>query len=177
MAAQRNLRYCDTCGTRLAKDNRLNQCTTCQRKTGDLSLGPPPALAADFWTSGVIAQALHSWHIVQVIRAYRHHPFHGLRPLSQELVAGWLGLSQTQLSRIESGLPVKDLGKLIAWARALSIPTDLLWFKVPQQPGELLIEKRDVVALGHRPQKAPIDEQPSVDTAIVRMTTSACFSS
>lgn len=130
MAAQRSLRYCDTCGQRLARDNRLNKCTTCQRKAGDLSLGPP-VLATNFWTSSVIAEALHSWHFGQVIRAYRHHPFHGPRPLPQELVASWLGLTQTQLSRIESGPPVKDLDKLVAWARALRVPADLLWFKLP----------------------------------------------
>ena len=79
-----------------------------------------------------MADAFGAWHIGQVIRAYRHHPFHGSRPLSQELVAGWLGLTQTQLSRIESGPPVKDLNKLIAWARTLNIPADLLWFKLPE---------------------------------------------
>lgn len=134
MAAQRSVRYCDTCGTRLARDNRLTQCTTCQRITADLMLGPP-SLTADFWTSGVIADALNSWHIGQVIRAYRHHPVHGPRALSQELVAGWLGLTQTQLSRIESGPPIKDLGKLVAWAKALHIPPDLLWFKLPYATG------------------------------------------
>jgi transcriptional regulator with XRE-family HTH domain len=133
MSRHRSVRYCVSCGTRLARDNRLTQCTTCQRKIGDLALGPPPVLAADFWTSGVMIEALHSWHIGQVIRAYRHHPFHGLRPLSQELVAGWLGLTQTQLSRIESGPPIKDLDKLVAWARTLNIPADLLWFKLPDE--------------------------------------------
>lgn len=97
-----------------------------------LVLGPP-ALTPDFWTSDVLAEALHSWHIGQVIRAYRHHPSHGSRPLSQELVANWLGLTQTQLSRIEGGPPIKDLGKLVAWARALRIPADLLWFKLPNE--------------------------------------------
>ena len=57
-------------------------------------------------------EALASWHMGQVIRAYRHHPHHGVRPLSQELVASWLQLTQTQLSRAENGPPVKDLGKL-----------------------------------------------------------------
>src|SRR5580658_10039404 len=130
MAAQRSVRYCNACGTRLARDNRSSECAACQRKTSDLTFGPP-VLTADFWTGGVIAEALHSWHIGQVIRAYRHHPSHGVRSLSQELVAGWLGLTQTQLSRIESGPEVKDLGKLVAWAKALSIPADLLWFKLP----------------------------------------------
>lgn len=132
MAAQRSLRYCDTCGTRLARDNQLTQCAICQRKSSELTLSPP-TLTADFWASDVIAEALHSWHIGQVIRAYRHHPFHGLRPLSQELVAGWLGVTQTQLSRIESGHAVKDLDKLVAWAKALNIPAELLWFKLPER--------------------------------------------
>ncbi len=133
MAARRSLRYCDSCGTRLARDNRLAHCATCQRKASDLAVGPP-ALTPDFWSGDVIAEALHSWHIGQVIRAYRHHPFHGSRPLSQELVASWLGLTQTQLSRIESGLPIKDLGKLVVWATALHIPADLLWLKLPGTP-------------------------------------------
>ncbi|WP_268762161.1 helix-turn-helix domain-containing protein, partial [Frankia casuarinae] len=32
------------------------------------------------------------------------------------MVAGWMGITQTQLSRIESGEPVTDLTKLIRWA-------------------------------------------------------------
>src|SRR5260370_37803039 len=89
MVRQRSVCYVISCGARLARDNRLTECAACQSKTSDLVLGPPPVLAADFWTSGVIAEALHSWHIGQVIRAYRHHPLHGSRPLSQELVGGW----------------------------------------------------------------------------------------
>jgi tetratricopeptide (TPR) repeat protein len=77
-------------------------------------------------------EALASWHIGQVIRAYRHHPHHGARPLSQELVASWLQLTQTQLSRAENGPPVKDLGKLTHWARTLRIPTQYLWFQLPR---------------------------------------------
>lgn len=131
MTGRRSVRYCHICGARLARDNHLTQCTPCQKNAGDLSSGPPAALPADFWTAGPMAEALGSWHIGQVIRAYRHHRLHGLRPLSQEVVAGWLGLTQTQLSRVESGPPVKDLGKLIAWARVLKIPAQLLWFKLP----------------------------------------------
>lgn len=45
------------------------------------------------------------------------------------------GLSQGQLSRIESGgAPIRDLDRLIAWARALRMPSHLLWFEVPDQP-------------------------------------------
>jgi tetratricopeptide (TPR) repeat protein/transcriptional regulator with XRE-family HTH domain len=77
-------------------------------------------------------EALASWHIGQVIRAYRHHPHHGPRPLSQELVASWLRLTQTQLSRAENGLPVKDLDKLTNWAQTLKIPARHLWFQLPR---------------------------------------------
>jgi transcriptional regulator with XRE-family HTH domain len=134
MTSRKTVRYCHTCGTRLARDNRLTRCATCQRKASDLAAGPPQPLPPGFWTDQVMADALRSWHIGQVIRAYRHHPAHGPRPLCQELVAGWLGLTQTQLSRTEKGLPIKDLGKLIAWATVLRIPDGLLWFKLPREP-------------------------------------------
>jgi hypothetical protein len=75
--------------------------------------------------------ALATWHMGRVIAAYRNHPFHG-RPLPQETVAGWVGITQAQLSRIESGPPVKDLERLIEWARALHIPASLLCFKLPE---------------------------------------------
>ena len=81
-------------------------------------------------------EALASWHMGQVIRAYRHHPHHGSRPLSQELVASWLQLTQTQLSRAENGPPVKDLGKLTHWARTLRIPPQHLWFRLPKAAAE-----------------------------------------
>ena len=67
----------------------------------------------------------------RVIAAYRNHPFHE-RPLPQEIVAGWVGITQAQLSRIESGPSIKDLDKLTEWARALHIPASLLWFKLPE---------------------------------------------
>lgn len=133
MSGNHTVRYCHTCGARLARDNRLSQCALCQKKAGDLLLGPPD-LPVGFWATTMMADAFASWHIGQVIRAYRHHPFHGPRPLSQELVAGWLGLTQTQLSRLENGLPVKDLDKLIAWASVLRMPPRSLWFKLPGEP-------------------------------------------
>ena len=77
----------------------------------------------------------------RVIAAYRVHPWHG-RPLSQELVAGWLSMTQAQLSRIESGRAPQELSKLISWARSLGVPARLLWFKLPihQQRQSLVVE-------------------------------------
>jgi tetratricopeptide (TPR) repeat protein len=70
----------------------------------------------------------------EVISAYRNHPFYG-RPLRQETVARWAGLTQAQLSRIENGPAIKDLDKLIRWATLLAIPAHLLWFHLPKQRG------------------------------------------
>jgi transcriptional regulator with XRE-family HTH domain len=127
-----SVRFCQSCGARLARDHDLARCASCQRRVGDLALAPPE-VPGHFWTHERMREALNAWHIGQVIRVYRHHSFHEAHPLSQELVAGWLGLTQTQLSRIENGPPVKDLDKLIHWARTLRIPTDLLWFKLPSE--------------------------------------------
>jgi transcriptional regulator with XRE-family HTH domain len=130
-------------------------------------LGPPGVLPADFWTNAQMIKALGSWHIGQAIRAYRHHPSHGLRPLSQEVVAGWLNVTQTQLSRIESGPPIKDLDRLIAWSGILKIPTHLLWFKMPNQTNELSIKKTDVLALRHLPASPPFEDGATAGTALV----------
>jgi len=130
MGGYGNVRYCRTCGTRLARGNRLTQCAPCQKQALSLALGPSD-LPAGFWDTSLMREALASWHFGQVIRAYRHHPHHGPRPLSQELVAGWLRLTQTQLSRAENGPPVKDLDKLTHWAQKLKIPARYLWFQLP----------------------------------------------
>lgn len=90
-----------------------------------------PEVPAEFWATDRMRDALATWHMGRVIAAYRDHPLHG-RPLAQEIVAGWAGITQAQLSRIESGPPVRDLDKLTEWARALHIPASLLWFKLPE---------------------------------------------
>lgn len=129
MAAPLPARYCP-CGTRLARDNSGTHCTACQRKHQRALTREPPVLPAAFWDDERLREALSNWHMGHVIYAYRVHPHHG-RALSQEVVARWLGLTQAQLSRIESGPPPQDLGKLMSWAHSLRIPTDLLWFKLP----------------------------------------------
>lgn len=129
-------RYC-RCGTLLARDNPSPLCAACQTKARDLFAGPPE-LAAAFWADDQMREALANWHMGQVIAAYRNHPYHG-RPLSQELVAGWVGITQAQLSRIENGPPVKDLDRLIQWARTLGIPHHLLWFKLPEERDRTIV--------------------------------------
>jgi tetratricopeptide (TPR) repeat protein len=126
----KSARYCD-CGTRLARDNPSSRCGACQAKARDLVVRSPE-VPAKFWATDRMRDSLATWHMGRVVAAYRNHPFHG-RPLPQETVAGWVGITQAQLSRIESGPPIKDLERLIEWARVLHIPTSLLWFKLPEQ--------------------------------------------
>jgi transcriptional regulator with XRE-family HTH domain len=123
-------RHCQ-CGARLARDNSDTLCAPCRKKARDETLGAPQ-VPAEFWEDDLMQKALASWHMGRVCVAYRHHPFHGPRPLSQELVAGWLGMAQAQLSRIENGPPINDLNKLIHWAHTLKIPARHLWFDLPE---------------------------------------------
>jgi transcriptional regulator with XRE-family HTH domain/tetratricopeptide (TPR) repeat protein len=93
-------------------------------------------------------EALRNRHIGHLIRAYRRYAQHDGQPLSQERVAEWLDLTQPQLSRIERGPAVKDLDKLIRWARTLGVPEDLLWFEVSDRgveaPGQTTWPSREL---------------------------------
>ncbi|MGP3922680.1 helix-turn-helix domain-containing protein [Streptomyces sp. 8N616] len=133
MARIRAGRVCERCGGQLAVDNTTGVCGPCRKEMRGL-LAAPPLLDDAFWASGPMAAALDSWHMGEVFRAYRTHPAHG-RTLSQGVLGGWLGLTQTQLSRIENGPAPQELDRLIHWARVLRIPADLLWFKLPGSPG------------------------------------------
>ncbi|WP_329405419.1 XRE family transcriptional regulator [Nocardia vinacea] len=122
-------RYCAQCGTRLNQYNAEPTCGSCEHSVLD-----PPVLPREFWQTDQMQDALATWHMGRVIYAYRTHPIHG-RPLQQELVAGWLELTQGQLSRLENGPAPDQLSKLIQWAETLTIPDDLLWFKLPKPNG------------------------------------------
>ncbi|TKG60239.1 helix-turn-helix domain-containing protein [Prauserella endophytica] len=81
--------------------------------------------------------ALTSRDMSVVVRAYRRHPAHGRKPLPQSDVARWLNITQGQLSRIEAGRNrVRDLDKLVHYARCLRIPAELLWFDVGEADHE-----------------------------------------
>ncbi|MEU6715399.1 helix-turn-helix transcriptional regulator [Nonomuraea sp. NPDC046802] len=126
-------RHC-RCGTRLARDNATGRCAACTthaRSTTDTPVGPP-RVPPVFWDHPEMRAALDKWHMGKVIAAYRAHPHH-VRPLRQETVAAWVGITQPQLSRIENGPPMTDLGRLTQWARLLGIPPERLWFQVPEQ--------------------------------------------
>ncbi|MGC4805116.1 helix-turn-helix domain-containing protein [Micromonospora sp. DT233] len=122
---------CPRCGGRLARDNDSGRCAPCQAVERD-RLSAPPAVPASFWEHEPVRQALASRHLGRAIRAYRFHPYHGRSALPQTVVAGWLGMTQAQLSRVENGSPVVHLDRLTHWAKVLGIPNALLWFTLPE---------------------------------------------
>lgn len=121
---------CGRCGTRLARDNHTSRCDPC-RASDRNHLAGAPDVPVEFWQFEPLQEALVARHMGRVIRAYRRHPFHGRHPLPQDVVAGWVGITQAQLSRIERGPVVVHLDRLIEWALVLHIPEPYLWFKLP----------------------------------------------
>ncbi|SCL28675.1 hypothetical protein GA0070616_3739 [Micromonospora nigra] len=121
---------CPRCGGRLARDNDSGRCTPCQAAERD-RLSAPPTVPATFWEHAPVRRALAERHLGRVIRAYRCHPYHGRTALPQTVVAGWLGITQAQLSRVENGPPLVHLDRLTHWAQVLRIPMEHLWFTLP----------------------------------------------
>jgi hypothetical protein len=130
-------RYC-RCGAHLAADNTEPQCAGCQRASRDKFVAPPQ-VPVDFWQTDPLREAFAAQHIGRVARAYRLHPYHhtvyGYSGISQGLLGQWLGLQQPQVSRIETGPPIRDLDILLYWARVLRIPAWMLWFDLPGVAG------------------------------------------
>jgi hypothetical protein len=126
MDAQSSGNSCRQCGTRLATDNRDLVCGACRHKARDV-LFRAPTVPASFWDSPQMQAALATRHMGKVVQAFREHPHHGRR-ISQTTAAGWLYLTQSRLSRIESGPPMHDLHRLTQIAHILGIPRHLLWF-------------------------------------------------
>ena len=138
MGKDPDARRCGRCGARLASDNTEPLCRPCQRAARLGGFGPaglsPPEVPPEFWHHDQLRDALiRERHIGHAVRSYRRHPFHGRKPIPQEVAARWLTISQAQLARIERGRPVTELERLIQWARTLRIPAELLWFTLPAE--------------------------------------------
>jgi transcriptional regulator with XRE-family HTH domain len=142
---------CPRCGGRLARDNSSGRCTPCQAAERD-RLVSAPTLPTPFWEHVPLRQALAERHFGKVIRAYRHHPYHGRQALPQATVARWLGITQAQLSRIENKTPTVHLDRLIHWAVILRIPARHLWFKLPGDREKEKADRQRVVATPELPE-------------------------
>ncbi len=130
-------RACPLCGAVIAADNTDRLCHRCRRNSRTELYGPPE-VPADFWDHEVMVAAFTDRDMGAVLAAYRRHPHHVSR-VTQDRMASWLGISQAQLSRYETGdNPIDRIEKLRQFARALRIPGDRLWFDrvgVPSQAG------------------------------------------
>ena len=117
--------HCPSSSTAPSDDDLTDNCESCGEAMQD-EVDAAPVLAADFWEQPEIRSALLSRHFGRFLRAYRTSQSPQIK---QSQLARWLGITQGQLSRIErSSTPIGDLHKLDAWARALHIPLDRLWF-------------------------------------------------
>lgn len=94
--------------------------------------GGPPIVPEPFWDHPPLQRALEQRHMGHVIREFRLHPHHGRRPLSQERMADWIGVTQSQLSRVENGPPIIHLDRLIHLATILRVPARKLWYFLPE---------------------------------------------
>jgi transcriptional regulator with XRE-family HTH domain len=172
-------RYC-RCGTQLAADNSEDQCARCQRAALD-KLIAPPHVPPEFWQAERFQQAFDAQHIGWISRAYRTHPHHyavyGTSGISQTLLGQWLGLSQAQISRIETGAPIRDLDTLQHWVRVLHIPAEPLWFRLLPEEQRAATESAaaDLVTRGEfadDPERDPVLVAPwnhrgTVEVAVV----------
>jgi transcriptional regulator with XRE-family HTH domain len=115
------------CGARIAADNSDRLCTACRRTAGQDVFGPPP-LPDGFWEHPALSEAFTDQDMGALIGAYRHHPQHPHR-ITQDRMAGWLGISQAQLSRYENREnPIDRMEKLRHFAEVLGVPSERLWF-------------------------------------------------
>src|SRR4051794_38728720 len=103
------------CGALLARDNTANRCASCVAKSRQ-QLQAAPEVPRDFWDHETMREALAQRHMGLIIRAFRTHPRHGRKGVSQETAAGWAGITQAQLSRIENGAPILHIDRLAQWA-------------------------------------------------------------
>ena len=168
MGAREQVRNCH-CGTRLARDNRGSMCTACTKAARNRRIHPP-AVTPEFWQEPRMREALTACDMGAVMRAFRTHPFHG-KDIPQEAAAGWVGITQARLSRIENGDQLTDLGKLMRWAHALGIPTDLLWFRMPSAPakpsGTQVMVHRDAPSGHEASQESPRREHGGMLLSVV----------
>jgi DNA-binding XRE family transcriptional regulator len=136
-------RRCAGCSAVLAADNTAGLCARCYRDQRDQLRTPPAHMSDEFWNTDDFRAAFESQHIGRVCKAYRHHPRHLQlfgKALNQDHLGLWLGLTQAQVSKLESGKPEQNLETLRAYAKILCIPQRMLWFDFP---GQTRIADRD----------------------------------
>ncbi|MEV7042200.1 XRE family transcriptional regulator [Amycolatopsis sp. NPDC051061] len=109
-----------------------NHCGPCVRLLISNEAQPQPD---SFWEAESIRAALKARHFGRLFACYRResHPH-----VSQAALGRWVGLTQAQVSRLEApgARPPSNLLNLERWAKALHVPSALLWFSVSYTPEE-----------------------------------------
>ncbi|MFC4854102.1 helix-turn-helix domain-containing protein [Actinophytocola glycyrrhizae] len=140
-------RRCDSCGSLLAADNNAHLCGACTRDLRDQLRTPPAQLRDDFFDTDEFHAAFESEDIGKIFKAYRNHPYHLKRygkPINQELLARWLGISQGLVSKLESGMKKEEyIPTLRQYAKKLHFPQRLLWFKLDPRQELIIVSRSD----------------------------------
>jgi hypothetical protein len=127
---------CRSCDAPLARHSPAPLCVRCRQRARDAFVSPPE-VPPEFWDSELLTEAFSAQHMGKVCRAYRSHPYHaalhGRHGIPQTTVAGWLSMTQAQVSRIENGPLIRNLDSLVYWAVTLRIPEARLWFDLPSR--------------------------------------------
>ncbi len=123
-------RRCKACGARLARDRVSEHCGTCIKR---LVSHEAPTRPESFWQAEGIRAALDARHFGRLLSAYRKESD---PHVSQAALGRWLGLDQSQVSRLEApgARSPSNLHSLERWALAIRVPLELLWFKVSHVP-------------------------------------------
>lgn len=174
--AVRDGRNCVRCGARIATDHASQRCSPCSRE---------PVVGSGFggalWGAPSLRDALERRDFGALLKAYREvfHP-----PLTQAELGRRMGLSQAQVSRIETGrTPVRDVAKLTTWSELLGVPNHAAWFVPPQGTAASQPPHREFPAAvarpggggtAHRARSGVSSRVVGVDdVAVVRETTRA----
>ncbi|WP_223198819.1 helix-turn-helix domain-containing protein [Solihabitans fulvus] len=156
----------------IAADNADRLCHRCRRNAREQVFGPPE-VPDSFWGHPVLAGAFADQNMGALLAVYRHHPQHVNR-VTQDRMAAWLGISQAQLSRYETGEnPIDRMDKLRHFAEVLAIPRERLWFDRTGSPNVADTEPGSPPDVFSAPWDAPsiarsVEETTRSDLAISR---------
>ncbi|MEU7482179.1 helix-turn-helix transcriptional regulator [Lentzea sp. NPDC042327] len=120
----------------MASDRKGTLCGRCEAAHATHA----PVQRPEFWLQTSIQDALRTFNIGQLFRAYRqaHSP-----TLPQSTLAAWLDITQGQVSVIERGRrPVTDLERLERWCNALRVPHEHRWFRAGYRDAETQAPQR-----------------------------------
>jgi transcriptional regulator with XRE-family HTH domain len=123
-------RSCTSCAATITCEGSRPLCDVCAKN--DRNGWCPLPQPSTFWDDRDIRSAINARSFGDLLKAYRlaHRPV-----VKQAQLAKWLGITQGQVSRLESGrTSAQDIEKLTRWSRVLHVPLSLMWFSIEYSP-------------------------------------------